>query len=273
VALGLLLANFDLRRRAQLGLGPKPSVDRLWRQMFYNGQQTHLVMADANLVVFQDQIKQQISISDYQRKNFERLAEQRIADPAIRALALNVVNRPYTGLADAGILRRMALVFASNEIPMELLLARDLTIGQVSTHNTVLMGSRRANPWVGLYEERLNFQTVFEESPRIAYLVNRQPKSGEPDAYRGIWSQVGYCRVAFLPSSKGTGSVLLISGTDVPSTEAGGEFITSESSIQALRNSLGLGSSDPVPHFEVLLEARLLNNTVSQHRLVSWRRH
>lgn len=54
----------------------------------------------------------------------------------------------------------------------------------------------------------------------------------------------------------------LISGTDVLSTEAGGEFSISKEAIRQLRRSFGLSGSQPMPHFEVLLQTRLLPSTV-----------
>ncbi len=274
IVIGLLAyQNFSLRRKAELGLGRKPTVDRFFAEMFGNGRQTCLALADANLVIFEDAMRQQIALADYQRKDFDRLARERIPDPTVRAMALNVVNRPYTGMADAGIVRRMSLVFAGNGLPFDVVLARDLTLAQAVSQNAILMGSRRANPWVTLYENRLNFQTVFEEDPRAAWLRNQSPKPGEQAEYRGRWSRLGYCRVAYLRNNKGTGNVLLISGTDVPSTEAGGEFITREDSLRRLRNALGLNDDQAMPHFEALLEASLVGNAVAQDRLVAWRRY
>lgn len=274
VVIGLLsYQNYALQRKVDFGLGSKPTVDRFFREMFGNGRHSSLALADANLVVFQDAMKQQIALIDYQRKDFDRLARERIADPVVRAIALNVVNRPYTGMADAGIVRRLSLVFAGNGLPVDILLARDLTLADAVDQNVILMGSRRANPWVTLYENRLNFQTVFEETPRTAWLTNKSPKPGEQSEYRGRWSRLGYCRVAYLRNNKGTGNVLLISGTDVPSTEAGGEFITREDSLLRLRKALALRESEPMPQFEALLQAELLGNAVATDKLVAWRRY
>ncbi len=274
ICIALLLHNNSLRRRAEFAMGPKPSVDRLWKQMFDNGLHSYLVLADANLVVFEDAIKQHVSLPDYQNKEFRRLAEQRIEDPAIRALVLNVVNRNHTSMADTGVMRKIALMFASNALPFDVINAREATINQVTSHsNSILMGSRRANPWVTLYEDKLNFRTVFEESPKVAYFVNQSPQPGEQPEYRGVWAQRGFCRVAYLPGAKGNGLVLLISGTDIQSTEAGGEFLTSENSIRRLRESFGLRGNEPMPHFEVLLQTRLLNSTVAEFEIVAKRRN
>ena len=274
LAFALLLAqNLGLRQRAELGVGTRPSVDRLWRQMFGNGQTINLVLADGNLVEFENQIQGQISLSDYQNGAFAKLAGARIADPALQTLALNFVGRRYTSVADVKAALAIGLVCAANGLPLEVVFARYASTAQVSSHNAILLGSLRANPWVGLFEDKLNFRTVFEESPRAAYFVNRLPKPGEQPVYKAQWAALGFCRVAYLPNPKGTGDVLLISGTDVQVTEAGSEFITSERWVRALRTSLGLKSGDPVPRFEALLQGQLINATVPEFQVVVVRRH
>jgi hypothetical protein len=57
------------------------------------------------------------------------------------------------------------------------------------------------------------------------------------------------------------------------STEAGGEFITSEKALQQLRSRQNLSSGDPFPHFEVLLKVKIVNNAISQYDVVAWRLH
>jgi hypothetical protein len=270
----LAVQNVGLRRRAEFGAAARPSVDALWHQLFGNGEHSHMVLADGNLVILEDAIQQDISLPDYQNKEFRRLAERKIEDPAIRALVLNVAGRNHTSMADASVLRRFTLLFAANGLPFDAINAREATINQLTGHsNSILLGSRRANPWVTLYEDRLNFQTVFEESPRVAYFVNRAPQAGEAREYRGRWTHGGFCRVAFLSTAKGNGNVLLISGTDVPSTEAGGEFLASEESVGQLRKSFGLRAGEAMPHFEVLLQTRLVNNTVAQIDVEAKRRN
>ena len=273
LASGLLLVqNFSLRRRAEFGMGSQPSIDAFWRQVFGNGRHNYIVAADANLVVFEDAIKQHVSLQDYQAKAFERIAQARIADPEKRALILNLL-RPYTGMADTNIARRISLVSAANGLLTEIVFARDLTVNQVSDHNTILLGSRRANPWVTLFEDRLNFHTVFEEAPKQAWFENRSPKPGEQSTYRGRWGRLSFCRVAFISNPKGTGNVLLISGTDVQSTEAGGEFVTREEWVRKLRPLLGVAEGQPLPYFEVLLQGELVSQSIPRFQISAWRRY
>jgi hypothetical protein len=141
----------------------------------------------------------------------------------------------------------------------------------VSSQNTILLGSLRSNPWISLFEDQLNFRTDYHEKPAAVRFVNHAPMAGEPEEYWAEWRRTGYCRVAFLPNPKRTGNVLLVSGTDVISTEAGARFVTSEDSIRQLRQKLGLRSGDPFPHFEVLLKTQVLNDNVPRFELVAYR--
>ncbi len=264
MCMALAWQNFGLRHRAEFGAGSRPYVDALWRQLFDNGQQTHLVLADGNLVLFENEIGAEISLQDYETGQFEKLATRRIADPAIRSLALSALGRRYTGAADAKVSFNMALVFGSNQLPVDIILARNLTTAQVSSHNTILLGSQRANPWVGLFEDKMNFRTVF---------VNQTPVAGEKQSYPGVWGHLGYCRIAYFPNLKATGNALIISGSEVQMTEAGGEFITSERWVEQLRTSLGVQPNAPLPPFEALLEGEIISGSVAKFRLLAWRRH
>ncbi len=275
VAAVIALITDDLRLRRSRGtsLEDSPLADAFWRQMFANRLNNYLVMSDGNLVVFEDQNGRDISIRDYQDKTFAALAGRHVEDPRIRGLTLNVLEHLYTGVADANMARKIGLLCTANHIQLSVVIARDIRETEVGSQNTVLLGSRRANPWIGLFEDKLNFRTVFQESPQVVWFTNREPRAGEPREYHGRFGFMGYCRVAFLKNPKGTGNTLLISGTDVQSTDAGGYFVTSEKWLQALRDALHLSSSDPFPHFEVLLGGQLVNSRVPEFQMISVRRH
>jgi hypothetical protein len=273
VACGLLAyQNRQLTRRMRAGFEHGPAVDRLWRQMFGNGRHTYLVLADANVTIFQDLIHQQISPTEYQRQRFGALADQHLTDPARKDFARRLMNRQFTSLADAGLARRIGLLNAHHGVPTDIVLARQADPGQFKSHNAVLSGSRRSNPWVGLFEDRLNFRTRFDEEDRRAYIDNMTPRPGEQATYRVQWDRLGYCRVAYLPNLDRTGTILLLSGTDMASSEAGTEFITSERWVERLRSELGLSSRAPFPYFEALLRTQLVIGAAPSFDLVAWRK-
>jgi hypothetical protein len=255
----------------------QPAVNRtvtdLWRQLFGNGQTTYAVLADVNLMIFENLIGRTIPVSEYETHEFDALAEQYIPDPAQRALAHEVVNRVATSVSDVLATREFGVVAASQRLPLNLLSARDSSSSLVSSQNTILLGSLRSNPWVSLFENQMNFQTDYQEKPAAVRFVNRSPLAGEAADYRAEWRRTGYCRVVFLSNPKRTGNVLVISGTDVISTEAGARFVTSEDSIRQLRQKLGLRPGELFPHFEVLLQTQVLNDSIPWFELVAYRPH
>jgi hypothetical protein len=118
----------------------------------------------------------------------------------------------------------------------------------------------------------LNFRSVFQENPpMLASFQNRSPLPGESAAYTVQWTKLGYSRVAFLPSPSRSANVLLVSGTDMGSIEAGRQFITSERWIQRLRSDLGLSPKARFPYFEVLLKVDYLTWNTSKFDLVAHR--
>ena len=260
------LAVSSLRQPAGNG-----SVNDLWRQLFANGQTTYAVLADVNLMIFENLIGRTIPVSEYETHEFDQLGEQYIPDPAQRALAREVVHRVSTSVSDVLAAREFGLVAAGQHLTLNFLSARDSSSSLVSSQNTILLGSLRSNPWISLFEDQLNFRTDYHEKPAAVRFVNHAPMAGEPEEYWAEWRRTGYCRVAFLPNPKRTGNVLLVSGTDVISTEAGARFVTSEDSIRQLRQKLGLRSGDPFPHFEVLLKTQVLNDNVPRFELVAYR--
>jgi hypothetical protein len=103
--------------------------------------------------------------------------------------------------------------------------------------------------------------------------VNCSPLVGESPAFQAEWRRYGYCRVAYMSNPSHTGNVLLISGSDVISTEAGGRHVTSEESFRQLRQKLGLKPGDPMPFCEVLVRTQVVNNTVPWFEMIAYRPH
>ena len=253
--------------------GGNPAVNDLWRQLFANGQTTYAVLADVNLMIFENLIGRTIPVSEYETHEFDQLGEQYIPDPAQRALAREVVHRVSTSISDVLAAREFGLVAAGQHLTLNLLSARDSSSSLVSSQNTILLGSLRANPWISLFEDQLNFRTDYREKPAAVRFVNHAPMAGEAEEYWAEWRRTGFCRVAFLPNPKRTGNVLVVSGTDVISTEAGARFVTSEDSIRQLRQKLGLRQGELFPHFEVLLKTQVLNDSIPRFELVAYRPH
>jgi hypothetical protein len=254
----LLIQNRRLRATMpETPLSLSPSVDRLWRQMFGDAR-VYVVLSDSNATMFQDLIKYQLTLPEYQRQHFTALIEERLTDPAARVWATQLMNREFTSVADLHVARRLVTINTLQGRPSDVVVARHVDATRFESHNVVLAGPRRANPWLELYESKLNFRSRFTEGDRRAYLDNTAPQAGESATYQVVWNHAGYCRVAYLPNAAETHGVLILSGTDMSSSDAGSEFITSEHWVKPLLDDLGAKPGERIPYFEALLRAQLI---------------
>ena len=244
-------------------------VERLWRQMFGDGRPVSVVLADSNLSMLQEVLGRQLSLAEYQGREFAAPGEG-VPGPPARLLE-RLMYREFTSLADARAAQRIGGLGAAYGIPIQVLSARDVGPDHFRDGHAVLTGPRRANPWVEMFEPRLNFRASFDESRETASFVNESPLPGEAARYVVAWNRRGYCRVAYLPSLSGAGSVLLLSGTEMGSTEAGIELLTHAGWLERLRVRLGLSRGDPFPCFEVLLATELVSSSAARFELVAHR--
>lgn len=267
-----LLGLFWMLRRNEstASASNRPTVNAFWKQLFDNGQPTNVVLSDITLIPFEKLMGQGMPLSEYESREFERLADQKLTEP-VRSLAKEVVNRVSTSVSDVQVARDFGVLASENHLPLTLMSAREMSSELMSSQNSVVLGSWRANPWVGLFEDQMNFRTEYHESPPGVRFVNISPVKGEEAFYEAEWRRYGYCRVLFLSNPRHTGNVLVISGTDVISTEAGGRLLTTEMSLRDLRQKLGLRRGQPFPHFELLLRTQIVNNTVPSFELIAYR--
>jgi hypothetical protein len=267
------VAYSAVQSKRERSAGGRPNVEAFWGQILGNGQATDLVLSDVNLLEFENLIGHSVPLPEYEGHEFDQLAEQYLRDPDQRALARRFISRAPTSLPDALMARDLGVIGAAQHVPLNVISARDLSSSVAASQNIILLGSLRGNPWVGLFEDQLAFQTDYQETPASVRFINRSPLPGEQAWYRAEWRRDGYCRVAYRPNPKRTGITLLISGSDVISTEAGARFVTSEDWMRQLRQKLGLKAREPFPYFEVLLHSRIVNNTVPSFELVAYRPH
>jgi hypothetical protein len=269
---GLWNLGSSARSARNLELGA--TVDRLWYQMFDNGRPTCIVLSDAVLGLFEDKIQYQLSLNEYRERIFIRLSDERLKDPVEIARWKELFRTPFTHISDGRSAATFSVLNAGRNLPTEISFAGDFAVNYLQSHNLILVGTRRTNPWMEIFEDQLNFQSVFRETPPMSsYFQNRSPLPGESAIYEVRWTKQGFCRVAFLPSPSRRGSVLLISGTDMASTEAGGQFISSERWIQTLLSKLGLSRNAPFPFFEVLLKIDYITLNTPKFELVTHRIH
>jgi len=251
-----------------------PALDQFWPSVFPAGPPVQFVMSDANLMVVSDMMNgRMVSLFEYRSRNYPTdLFNRFIADPKLRAQADHISGTHLTPFQDADVLRNIQPLSARYGFPLEVVYARDFRM-QSANGNVILLGHKRGNPWVEMFEPRMNFRYDYlaEGTSFRGMLRNQAPQPGEQQIYPVEYGQHGYSVIAYLPKPVGEGTALLISGTDMSSIEAGGHFLVDEKAMAKLLDHLRVRKGAKVPYFEVLLRTKLLVNVASGFEIVAYR--
>jgi hypothetical protein len=259
IALGFECTTLWLHNRAEhralYAWQYSPSVASFWTGFLGASADTDIVMSDAFFKLAQDLTGKSFTLNDYLSRSYvtELLNAEKSPDAHViigKVSAWSSGNSNHLALAQ----RILGLDPLGKSI--RLYYARDYTPDLIKQDNVILLGSAVTNPWDSLFDSRLNF-TVVHDSDNSTAIANRAPATGEQKIYRRTDS-VGYCAVAYLPNPNGDGKVLIIEGTTVEATEAGGDFLLSEDQLSGFQKILHV---DKLPYFEMLLKTSQVKGT------------
>jgi hypothetical protein len=258
------------RASTRRDLDAAPTLHGLWSQLLTREGATDIVTTDSSLSLFQELLDHQLTLPEYLKPDLWSQASEVSANPALQSFAQRAAQRRFTSLGSVTTAYRIAQLAGQDRSHVTILAARDFNIRQMKSDNVILLGSIRANPWVELIAERLNFRFGFDQKSRYSYFENLAPRAGEEKRY-STNSGVSYCHIAFLPNLGRTGNILAIAGTEVEGTEGGGEFVTSEQSMAQLRTLAVPGSDGRLPYFEVLLKSSRVGGAAPGFHIVALR--
>lgn len=244
--------------------------------VFDKRHQTIVVVADSNYGMQRLLTGNAGSLGEYLQGDFTNRPE---------VAKLNAVNSPFREYLVQSSLTSFADVFEVVSLmkmagpfrdQMTVRYPRDLRIRDLDHDNFVFIGSPGSNPWVSLFQDRLNFH---ESEARVGQsakmFVNTKPLAGELPGYEGLRSTgaVGedYATISLLPNLTHDGNVLILQGLQQEGTEAAGRFLADDVKRNQLRNALGSRSRDPV-WFEALIRSRTVSGAPSSTSLIVVRR-
>jgi hypothetical protein len=265
----LLVDNVRLRRAANTV--DAPHVAAFWRQFLANGRATHVVLSDTSLGMIADLQRRPVTLDDFRRSSYPWALTRPLELPAdARALIDHAAGKGYTTPSDARSAHEIAALCqrfgVEPKAGVKIVSSRDLPLERGADDNLVLLGSRRASPWMEPFDEALTFRYRFEETRRLASIVKTSPDSKEEAVYSVDWGHRSYCVLAFLKVQGG--HVLLLSGGDYLAAGAGAQFFADEPAMAGLYARLGIGLSSPVPTFEALIEADLAGYRLIGQRII-----
>jgi hypothetical protein len=267
VAIGV--AGFFLRSRSSQ---PGAAADALWSELFTSATPTLIVPSDDALVLFQDFTKSPVQLDEYLSGTYLSKANL----PSVNGISLSAewfASHQLTSSADLNLALRLARLPQAVKADVETRNARVLRIDDLKSRNVILIGGVAANPWVGLFKDRLNFDVNWDWKASEGYVVNKHPQPGESSLYRDTvrdGARRSYGVLAFLPGIEGNGDALLFQGTGMAGTESAADFPFSLTEFRDFARRIG-ATHDKMPYFEVLLETSSVGGNAPEARVVAYR--
>ena len=262
---------FEQNRAMHKTLHPwegKPAVAAFWGDFLRNNQQTDIVLPDDSASVIENITHHSITLEDYLSRSF--LQQIKSSDfSADRKADLDEVFN-HNLITFGGVLAAQRIIALDPfSLSLHLTAARFYEADSLKRDNAILIGGKKANPWVFLFDDQLNFN--LDTAGAGMFVVNNHPQAGEQAVYTESSTQkgpVGYSVVAYLPNPSRTGNTIIVAGTDSDASSAAAEFLTSEDQLQKFRNII---HADRFPYFEVLLKTSEIRGTSFNAEMVAYR--
>ena len=262
---------FEQNRAMQKTLHPwedKPALAAFWGDFLRNNQQTDIVLSDDSASVMENITHHPITLGDYLSRSFlQQIQSSNFS--ADRKADLNEVFN-HNLITFGGVLAAQRIIALDPfSLSLHLTAARFYEADSLKRDNAILIGGKKANPWVFLFDDQLNFN--LDTAGAGMFVVNNHPQAGEQAVYTESSTQkgpVGYSVVAYLPNPSRTGNTIIVAGTDSDASSAAAEFLTSEDQLQKFRKII---HADHFPYFEVLLKTSEVRGTSFNAEIVAYR--
>jgi hypothetical protein len=279
VATCLIGAGVFLGRLQRTVQASMPS-SLLWNAIFLSDRPTVIVPSDDGLVLAEEYRHAGVNLDEYLRESYilpsGAVEQTSTGNPAAAPITgAWLSSHQYTSTADLNLAIRLTRLPEAAVSNTETRYARSLRLDDLKNSNVILIGGVGANPWVGLFSNRLNFDVNYDWKSAQGYVFNKQPHAGEQNRYvesygNGITTSYGV--LALVPGISGQGNALLFEGSGMAGTEAATDFPFNQEEFAKFLKQLGKDSQGRIPFFEVLLETRSVGGNAPQAQVLAWRR-
>lgn len=269
ICVGLAAVLFSQSRRSATAEASGIAALPPWSQLITPNKRLDLVLADANLVAATVMANKNIPIEEYATHKFSYLPDGQGQFGAY----LNQI--PLTTVSDAAIATRITELVTRAGGGVQVMYTNRLDISALKADEPLLLvGSATSNPWVQLFDDRLNFQIVHKFDTGMDICINRRPQPGEPATYTPQRNPAGvsegYALIALVPNLTGKAKVLIIAGTSTEATEAAGEFVVNQSELAAALKSEKIQTAHP-QHLELLIKTSFVSGSAARSEVIASR--
>ncbi len=245
------------------------------QRIFSAGAPVSVVTTDSSLVLLQNTLHTDISIGDYVGGKYPANLLVNSPDDARRVALENAATGRYTSLGDLTIALQCEELAQKLGASTTLRYARYMSVRDFEKGNFILIGSRRGNPWISLFEPQLNFALEEDKETHLFHFANKNPQSGEDRIYLNQQQQHGeylsYVDIALVPNLTRTGYVLLLNGSVMDSNEAAAHLVFDENLPGPLAHSINVQATDKPQSIEIFLRVHSLQGAPSKIDVIATR--
>jgi hypothetical protein len=259
---GLVLgaAAWSFMRSRQLHVSPE-LAHPVWAELFQQNRNTLIVPADSGLGILQNLTGKLIPLESYANGSYFS-SEDGIPGIKVASLA-DLREQRYTSVVDLDITAKLMRLPELAAGRTDIRYARSVTTEDLKSSNVILLGSAHTNPWVSLFEDRLNFKLRYMSTVDQSFVENERPLSGEQSQYRngdGKTGNLTYGVIDYLPNLDGTGHVLIIQGLNMAATQAAADVLFHSTPLKAIL-AKALRPDGSLQPFELLIQTRSIGAT------------
>ena len=237
-------------------------------QVFDTRHHTTIVVADSNYGMFRILTSTPGSLDRYLRREPLQSAAPLKPGGADSRLSEYISNSTLTSFADVANVVALLTMAGPLQNRVSVRYPRDLGMRDLDHDNYIFIGSPASNPWVSLFQNKLNFrETEGVVGNSVKAFVNTNPLPGEKPRYEGLrWTGTmgeDYATIALLPNITNDGSVLALQGLQQEGTEAAGRFLAEPENRRQLKIALGIPANSEISSENIWFEALIRSRTVA----------
>ncbi len=269
LALGCIVLGVQNWRLRGESAAPAPLTVLPW-SMFGHASEARIAMTDGNFTMHKFLNRREMALTEYTSARW--LWDFRSQVPKVIPLAVTA----YTSVASAVTAVRIGSLLERAGCTPLIGTSRNLQLRDFKEDRPiVLLGSAPSNPWVELFDDRLNFVIDNDIENRIQRCRNRAPRTGEQAFYtlehRTNLPDIAYAIISTPSNPVGKAPVLIIAGTNAEATEAAGELAADIPRMARELRQLGIDPEGKVAHLELLIRVQHLNDTPSRSEVIAHR--
>jgi hypothetical protein len=240
-----------------------------WSVILRKSHPLKIVLSDPNIATFQNLFGYRLSLADYAAR---RYLPETASLPTDAGGIFRILRGDNVAAVDAATTLRIGAVVPPARI--QTFRARTLQSSDFRTDdNFILMGSPISNPWVGLFQDQLDFEFWYDPERREEVIRNKRPAQGElsvyPPTVPGWGTGHAYAIAAFLANPNQSGRVMILSGSNAAATEAVGKFVADPELVARTLKARGFDPHNDKLQFEMLLRVTTVNASLNTFDVIA----